>query len=159
MKEVVFLLCVLAVTAYLAVTAWEDYRTCEVTRWKHLWGSIPAICVIFLGIHNYSAVDYAGVLVFALLFIGIGYIGVYGVADGFVFANLTLFFGGIGGVIGIGIAIWIMIMAGVSFLINHLFTCMIKKKKLFQNIAAAFIPHIFVGYIAAGVRLLTDMVA
>ncbi len=159
MKEVVFLLCVLVVTAYLAVTAWEDYKTCEVTRWKHLLGSIPAICVSFLGIHNNSTLDCAIILAFAALYVVIGYLGIYGVADGFVFANLVLFLGGIGGIAGIGIVIWIMIIAGCSFLINHLFICMIKKKKLFQNIAAAFIPHIFVGYIAAGVRLLMDMAA
>jgi len=83
-----------------------------------------------------------------------GYLGVYGVADGFVFAILTLFFSAVGGVAGVGIAIIIMIIAGFSFIINHLVICIIKKKRVFQNLAAAFVPHIWVGYILTWTGLL-----
>ena len=48
MKEIIFVLCVVAVTAYLAVTAWEDHKTCEVTRWKHLIGVFPAMILFFM---------------------------------------------------------------------------------------------------------------
>ena len=75
-------------------------------------------------------------------------------ADGFVFAILTLLFGAVGGVAGVGIVIIIMIIAGFSFLLNHLVICMIKRKRLFQNVAAAFVPHILVGYIFAWTGLL-----
>lgn len=154
MKEILFVLCVLAVTAYLAVTAWEDYKTCEITRWKHLLGLIPATILLFMRMNTFSGIEFIIVLVFIALYVLAGYLGIYGVADGFVFAILTLLFGAVGGVAGIGIVIIIMIIAGFSFVMNHLVICMIKKKRVFQNVAAAFVPHILVGYIITWTGLL-----
>lgn len=154
MKEILFVLCVLAVTAYLAVTAWEDFKTCEITRWKHLIGLIPATILLYMRMNTFSRIELLIVLVFIVLYVIAGYCGIYGVADGFVFAILTLLFGAVGGVAGIGIVIIIMIIAGFSFVINHLVICMIKKKRVFQNVAAAFVPHILVGYIFTWTGLL-----
>lgn len=154
MKEILFVLCVLAVTAYLVVTAWEDFKTCEITRWKHLIGLIPTIILLCMRMNTFFRLELIIVLVFIVLYVIAGYCGIYGVADGFVFAILTLLFGAVGGVAGIGIVIIIMIIAGFSFLINHLVICMIKKKRVFQNVAAAFVPHILVGYILIWTGLL-----
>jgi len=154
MRSVIFVLCVLVVTAYLAVVAWEDHKTCEVTRWKHLLGLSPAIILFCMKISEFSRLEVVLLFVFVSMYVLFGYLGVYGVADGFVLAILTLSFGAVGGVAGIGIVIVIMIVAGFSFMINHLFICMRKKRKLFQNVAAAFLPHIFVGYIFICVGLL-----
>ena len=154
MKEILFVLCVLAVTAYLAVTAWEDFKTCEITRWKHLIGLIPAFILLCMRMNTFSGLELIIVLVFIVLYVIAGYCGIYGVADGFVFAILTLLFGAVGGVAGIGIVIIIMIIAGFSFVINHLVICMIKKKRVFQNVASAFVPHILVAYIFTWTGLL-----
>lgn len=154
MKEILFVLCVVAVTAYLAVTAWEDFRTCEITRWKHLLGLIPAVILLCIRMNTFSGIEFIIVLGFSTLYVLAGYLGVYGIADGFVFAILTLFFGAVGGVAGIGIVIIIMIIAGFSFIMNHLVICMIIKKRVFQNLAAAFVPHILMGYILTWTGLL-----
>jgi len=146
MKESLFVLCALAVTVYLTVAAWEDYKTCEVTRWKHLIGGIPAICLFCTQCGQHSWQEYAMTFAFSLLFVLAGCLGAYGMADGYVFMILTLFFGSMGGMTGIGMVILIMITAGFSFLIHHLVKCMIKRRKLFQNMAAALIPHILIGY-------------
>ena len=146
MKESLFVLSVLAVTVYLIVTAWEDYKTCEVTRWKHLIGGIPAIFLLCTKCGQFSWQEYAMILAFSLLFVLAGCMGAYGMADGYVFMILTLLFGSMGGMAGVGIVILIMITAGFSFLIHHLVKCMIKRRKLFQNMAAALIPHILIGY-------------
>lgn len=147
MQKMLFLLCVCTVTVYLAVTAIEDYKTCKVTRWKHLIGFVPASIWLVVNGKANSKADIAMVLLFVFLFVTIGYAGVYGVADGFVLANLTILFGGIGGVTGVGAVILIMISAGFSFIICHIIRCLIKKKRLFQNKASAFVPHILIGYV------------
>lgn len=146
MKESLFVLSVLAVTVYLTVAAWEDYKTCEVTRWKHLIGGIPAICLLGTKYGQYSWQEYAMILAFACLFVLAGCLGAYGMADGYVFMILTLLFGSMGGPAGVGIVILIMITAGFSFLIHHLVKCIVKRKKIFRNMAAALIPHILIGY-------------
>lgn len=147
MREVIFVLCVLAVTAYLAVAAWEDYKTCGITRWKHLIGLLPATILLCMRINVFSGLDFVIVLLFIGLYVLAGYIGIYGAADGFVFAILTLLFSSIGGVAGIGVVILIMVIAGFSFLVNHVVTCIVRRKNLFHNVAGAFVPHILVGYI------------
>ena len=147
MKESLFVLSVLAVTVYLTVAAWEDYKTCEVTRWKHLIGGVPAIFLLCTKCGQYSWQEYAMILAFALLFVLAGCLGAYGMADGYVFMILTLFLGSMGGMAGIGVVILILITAGFSFLIHHLVKCMVKRRKLFQNMAAALIPHILIGYV------------
>ena len=154
MKEILFVLCVVAVTVYLIVTAWEDYETCEITRWKHFIGLLPAMILFCMRMDTFSWIEFVIIIIFVTMYVLVGYLGIYGVADGFVFAILTMLFGAVGGVTGIGIVIIIMIIAGFSFMINHLVTCMIRKKRLFRNVAAAFVPHILVGYIFAWIGLL-----
>lgn len=147
MKEILFILSVLAVTVYLTVAAWEDHKTCEVTRWKHLIGGIPVVLLLCSKYSQYSWQEYALILVFSLLFVLAGCVGVYGMADGYVLMILVLLFGSIGGVMGIGMVILIMVIAGFSFVLTHLIKCIVKRRRLFQNMAAAFIPHILVGYV------------
>lgn len=159
MQQSIFLLCVLAVTAYLAVTAWEDHKTCEVTRWKHLMGFVPASCISIFRLDNHGMTECAIILAFAAAYILIGYWGVYGKADGFVFAILALFFGGIGGLAGIGIVVLIMVLSALSFMIKHIVICVARKEKLFQNVAGAYIPHIFVGYLGVSAMLLLKIVS
>ena len=96
MKTVFFLVSIVAVTVYLIVAAVEDYKTCHVTRWKHFIGFIPAFLWFVINMKQLSMVGFAIILAFLLAFIGIGYAGIYGLADGFVFANLSLLFGGTG---------------------------------------------------------------
>ena len=153
MREILFVACVLAVTVYLTVTAWEDHKTCEVTRWKHLIGGIPAIYLLCSRYELFLWWEYAVLLAFSAMYVLAGCMGVYGMADGYVLAILTLFFSGIGGLAGAGIVVLIMIVAGFSFLVTHLIECMVKRKKLFRNMAAAFVPHILIGYIVAWIGL------
>ena len=147
MKEILFILSVLAVTVYLTVAAWEDHKTCEVTRWKHLIGGIPVVLLLCSKYSQHSWQEYALILVFSLLFVLAGCVGVYGMADGYVLMILVLLFASIGGVMGIGMVILIMVIAGFSFVLTHLIKCIVKRRRLFQNMAAAFIPHILVGYV------------
>lgn len=154
MKEYIFLVCILTVTVYLAVAAIEDYKTCEVTRWKHLIGGVPALVLLWMRKNMLSEMDLIIVLVFVTLYVFVGCIGIYGIADGFVFTILTIFFGSISGMTGVGIVIIIMILAGFSFMANHLFICIKNKKSLFENVAAAFVPHIFVGYVFAWIGMI-----
>lgn len=146
MEKAVFLLSMFAVTVYLAVTAWEDYKTCEVTRWKHLIGGIPAIFSYILQSPHYHSQENAIILAFSFVCILVGKLGIYGFADGLVLAVLTLFFGSLGGVAGSGVVLVIMIIASLSFLFTHLAGNLLTKRKIFQNMAGAFIPHIFLGY-------------
>jgi len=76
------------------------------------------------------------------------------VADGFVFANLSLLFGGIGGTVGIGAVILIAVIAAFSAFFCHNLKYLIKKKKIFQNAAGAFIPHILFGYVVLTLGLI-----
>ena len=147
MEKVVLLLCTLAVTVYLAGTAWEDHKSCEVTRWKHLIGGIPASFLFLCNMCSYSLEENAMVLAFSLVYIVIGYVGVYGFADGLVLANLSLFFGSIGGVCGSGAVFLLMILASFSFLGCHVVKSVADRKKVFQNVAGPLIPHILAGYV------------
>ncbi len=147
MRGVVFLINIIAVTVYLAVTAIEDGRSCEVTRWKHLIGFAPAVSSFVINVKKHSFMEIGIVLVFMAFFVVIGYAGIYGVADGFVFANLSLLFGGIGGTAGIGVVTLILVIAGFSSFFCHIIKCIVQKKKIFQNVAVAFIPHIFLAYV------------
>ena len=62
-------------------------------------------------------------------------------ADGFVFANLTLFFGGIGGVAGVGMVILIMVLANFSGMVEILSRKMATKKNFREDKKIAFVPH------------------
>ena len=158
MKEYIFLVCILTVTVYLAVAAIEDYKTCEVTRWKHLIGLFPATISIIPNMKIHSMIDFAIILAFSVIFIGIGIAGVYGMADGFVLANLTLYFGSIAGDMGVGVVIIILIIAAFSFLICHAGKCFIYKEQISRNIKGALIPHILAGYIAVMIPMLVNAV-
>lgn len=147
MREILFISCMLAVTVYLAVTAWEDYKTCEVTRWKHLIGGIPALLFFFLNCNCYSIEESIAVISFAVLYIVVGCVGIYGFADGLVLGILTLFFGSIGGLWGSGAVVLIMVIAAFSFLVWHVVKSVVKHKKIFADMAGALIPHICVGYV------------
>lgn len=147
MREAIFTLCILAVTVYLAVTALEDYKTCEVTRWKHLIGGIPAVLMYLINMSKYSPEKNILVIGFSLVYVAIGFVGVYGFADGLVLANLSMFFGGIGGAVGSGVVLLIVVIAAFSFLICHVIRSMVAKQKVFQKMAGALVPHIMVGYI------------
>lgn len=153
MKESLFVLSVLAVTVYLIVTAWEDHKTCEVTRWKHLIGGIPAMLLLCTQIDQYSWQEYAMILAFAFLFVLAGCVRVYGMADGYVLMILSLHFGSIGGLAGIGIVILIMITAAFSFFVCHVIKCVATHKKI-RNVAGALLPHILVGYIAVSIGMI-----
>ena len=157
MKTILFVLCVLAVTVYLTVAAIEDYRTCEVTRWKHLIGLISASISIISNMKIHSMIDFAIILAFSVIFMWIGLAGVYGMADGFVLANLTLYFGSIAGDMGAGIVI-ILVIAAFSFLICHIRKCLIYKEEINKNIKGALIPHILVGYVAVMIPVLVNAV-
>ena len=154
MRGLVFLINIMSVTVYLAVTAIEDGRSCEVTRWKHLIGFVPAVSSFVINVKKHSFMDMGIVLAFAILFVVIGYAGIYGVADGFVFANLSLLFGGIGGTVGIGAVILIAVIAAFSAFFCHIVKCIMQKKKIFQNAAGAFIPHILFGYVVLTLGLI-----
>ena len=147
MKTVFFLGSIVAVTVYLIAAAIEDYKTCQVTRWKHFIGFIPAFLWFVINIRQFLIVEFTIILAFLLTFIGIGYEGIYGLADGFVLANLSLLFGGTGGAAGIGMVILIMLVASFSFFICHVWSRFIKKESIFKNAAGPLIPHITVGYI------------
>lgn len=109
--SILFVCSILIVTAYLILTAREDARSFTVTRIKHLIGLIPALCILLMNGK-------------ALLCLVIGVMGIYGMADGFVFANLTLLFGGISGSAGVGMVL-IMILACFSGLMEMLLRKMV----------------------------------
>ena len=157
--EWILLLCVFAVTAYLVVTAIEDYKSCEVTRWKHLIGGIPVILLFFVNLCERSWEENAMIVAFSAMYIVIGYVGVYGFADGLVLAVLTMFFGSVGGVVGSGAVLCIVIIASFSFLFCHVVKSIIKKKKVFRDMVGAFIPHILIGYGSVSVVILAGIFA
>ena len=154
MKTVFLLISIVAVTVYLIVAAVEDSKTCQVTRWKHFIGFIPAFLWFVIKVKQLSMVDFATILAFLLTFIGIGYAGIYGLADGFVLANLSLLFGGTGGAAGIGMVILIMILAFFSGMIEMLLRKMVTLSAFRQNRHIAFVPHILTGYIAVMIALI-----
>lgn len=93
-KGIIFAVCALAVTVYLIVAAIEDGRSMEVTRGKHLIGFIPAVVVWILCAKGRNIYDIGIIILFICLWMLCGWIKIYGMADGFVFSNLTLFFWG-----------------------------------------------------------------
>ena len=86
------------------------------------------------------------IVAFSVMFILMGYVGVYGFADGLVLSTLTMFFGSIGGTVGSGAVLCIAIMASFSFLLCHVVKSIIKKRSGIRNMAGPFIPHILIGY-------------
>ncbi len=117
-------------------------------------GLLPAMLCICIGIGTHPIPDYVFIFVFVVLFVALGYIRIYGPADGFVLSNLTLLFGGIGGVAGIGAVVMIMVLAAFSMVICHIWKSVVRKTGLFRNYGAAFVPHLCVGY--AGVMIILE---
>lgn len=146
-KAIIFAVCALAVTVYLIVAAIEDGRDMEVTRGKHLIGLIPAVMVWLLYIGERDLFDVGIVALFIGLWMLCGWTKVYGMADGFVFSNLTLFWGGIGGAAGVGMVILIMVLAGFSGMVEILVRKLVTRNCFKENRKIAFVPHILVGYI------------
>lgn len=146
--SILFACSILTMTLYLILTAREDARSFTVTRIKHLIGLIPALCILLMNGKQFSRFDMSVIVLFALLCLVIGVMGIYGMADGFVFANLTLLFGGISGSAGVGMVILIMILACFSGLTEMLLRKMVTMAAFRQNKHIAFVPHILAGYMA-----------
>lgn len=151
--SILFVCSIITVTLYLILTAREDAGSFEVTRIKHLMGLIPALCVLLMNGRRLSLFNLGMIVLFALLCLVIGAMGIYGMADGFVFANLTLLFGGISGSAGVGMVILIMILACFSGLTEMLLRKMITLAAFRQNTHIAFVPHILAGYMAVMIAL------
>lgn len=153
MERILLITAITLFTLYMITTAVEDFKSCQVTRWKHLIGFGAALICLFLFFYKQTLMSLAFVLLFALLFIVFGLCRVYGLADGFVLANLTLLFGSMGGLSGVALVVFIVMTASISMLLNHMVYSIVKKKKRFTNRETAFVPHIFVGYLAVLVLL------
>ncbi|MBQ7933851.1 MAG: hypothetical protein IJ327_03575 [Lachnospiraceae bacterium] len=150
----ILLLCSLAVmTIYLIVAADEDAKSFEVTRLKHLIGFIPAELILLVYVKERSLFDIGMIALFVLLCLVMGMMRIYGMADGFVFANLILLFGGVGGTAGIGLVILIMILACFSGMTEMLLRKMVTMAGFRRNRHIAFVPHILTGYTAVMVAL------
>ena len=98
--------------------------------------------------------DLGMTVLFVLLCLIIGVLGIYGMADGFVFANLTVLFGGIGGSVGVSMVILIMILACFSGLTEMMLRKMITWADLKRNSHIAFVPHILTGYVSVMIALM-----
>lgn len=153
-KCVLMLCCFGGMTVYLIMAANEDSRSYQVTRWKHLIGFFAASIIGVSHMKDKSLLEIGMTMLFVLLMFILGMIGVYGMADGFVFANLTLLLGSIGGIAGIGLVILIMILACVSAMLEMLFRKMVNIEGFKQNVHIAFVPHILAGFLAALIALL-----
>ncbi len=147
MKSILFIIALEIFTSYMTMAAVEDFKTCQVTRWKHLIGLISSLACLLICFDRNLMLDYMLLPVFMAIFILVGIRKVYGLADGFVFANLTLLLGGIGGLAGVGAVIILMIVAAFLYLIFYIGRAVIGKAKLFENTASAFIPYIYASYI------------
>ena len=152
-KGIIFIICALAVTVYLVVAAIEDAKSMKVTRGKHLMGFIPAVATCLLYARERNIYDLGIIILFVCLWMLCGWIGVYGMADGFVFANLTLFWGGIGDVAGVGVVILIMVLAGFSGFVEIFVRKLATMRNFKENRRIAFVPHILNGYLAVIIGL------
>ena len=152
-RSILLFCSVLAMTVYLILTAGEDSKSCEVTRVKHLIGFVSAGLCLLIYVKDRSLFDVGMIVLFVLLCLFIGMKGIYGMADGFVFANLTLLFGGVGGVAGIGLAVLVMILACFSGMIEMLLRKMVTWTDFKSKRHIAFVPHILIGYIAVMIAL------
>ena len=152
-RSILLLFIVVTMSIYLILTAHEDSESCEVTRNKHLIGLLPAVLSILMYVKDRSLFDIGMIALFVLLCLLIGVKGIYGMADGFVFANLMLIFGGVGGTAGIGLVILIMILACFSGMTEMLLRKMVTLENFRQNRHIAFVPHILTGYVAVLIAL------
>ena len=152
-KSIIWIGSFVIMTLYLIWTAKEDARNLEVTRIKHLVGFIPAILMMIVNAGTYSWFDIGMIELFVLLCLWMGMKGIYGMADGFVFANLVLLFGGIIGATGIGVVIFIMILACFSGMIEMFLRKLVTLANFRENRHIAFVPHILTGYLAVMIGL------
>ena len=152
-KSILLIFGFVVITIYLILTAREDSGSFEVTRIKHLIGFIPAELLLLINVEERSLFDIGMIALFVLLCLLIGRKGIYGMADGFVFANLILLFGGVGGTAGIGIVILIMILACFSGMTEMLLRKMVTLADFRVNRKIAFVPHILIGYVSVMVAL------
>lgn len=152
-RSILLLFIVVTMTIYLILTADEDSRSFEVTRNKHLIGFLPAVLSFLMYVKDRSLFDIGMIVLFVLLCLFIGIKGIYGMADGFVFANLSLLFGGVGGTAGIGLVILVMILACFSGMTEMLLRKMVTLTNFKQNRHIAFVPHILTGYVSVMIAL------
>lgn len=153
MKNIIVLCSFATVTIYLILAAKEDSKSCEVTRWKHMIGFIPAALCMMVHITDRDLFDIGMFIMFVLLCLLFGAKGIYGMADGFVFANLTLLFGSMGGIAGIGLVILIMILSCFSGMIEMLLRKQVTLAAFKGKGYIAFVPHILTGYTAVMIAL------
>ena len=147
-RSILLIFAVVIMSIYLILTAGEDSSSCEVTRNKHLIGFLSAVIILLMYVKERSLFDIGMIVLFVLLCLLIGIKGIYGLADGFVFANLTIAFGGVGGTAGIGLVILIMILACFSGMTEMLLRKMVTMTGFRRNSHIAFVPHILTGYVA-----------
>lgn len=152
-KSILLFCSLVVMTIYLIVTADEDAKSFEVTRLKHLIGFVPAELILLIYVKERSLFDIGMIALFVLLCLVMGMMRIYGMADGFVFANLILLFGGVGGTAGIGLVILIMILACFSGMTEMLLRKMVTMASFRRNRHIAFVPHILIGYTAVTIAL------
>lgn len=152
-KSILLICSFVVMTIYLILASNEDSKSCEVTRLKHLIGFVPAGLIVLLYAKDRSLFDIGIIILFMLLCLLIGMKGIYGMADGFVFANLVLLFGGIGGTAGIGLVVLVMILACFSGMTEMLLRKMVTLTNFKQNRHIAFVPHILTGYVSVMIAL------
>ena len=152
-KSILLICSFVVTTIYLILASNEDSKSCEVTRLKHLIGLVPAGLSMLIYVKGRSLFDIGIIVLFVLLCLLIAMRGIYGMADGFVFANLTLLFGGVGGVAGVGLVVLIMILACFSGMIEMLLQKMLTWAELKRNSHIAFVPHILTGYASVMIAL------
>lgn len=157
LQSVFFITNMICMAAYLCVAAVEDHKTCMVTRWKHLIGFVPTM--VYFTVHalrRLSAVDISFIIIFMMIMLAAGLIGIFGLADGFVMANIILQLGSFFGCAGVMLSCYILVTAGVLFLVWQL----VQKtweiihsgfslsfwELLLKNGSGAFVPHIAIAY-------------
>lgn len=145
-QGIIFIISTAAMTVYLCMTAVEDHRTCMVTRWKHLIGFIPAVLLETAMLQSRSKADTALTAVLTLIFLSAGMIGAYGLADGFVMANLTLYFGAVSGSFGAFLSWIVFLLAGVLFTLHKIVRAGFCVRRMTENGMGAFIPYIAAAY-------------
>lgn len=121
---------------YLYFCAYEDWKTCYVQRWKHLIGLSASILMI-IAFHNISFHTLKYILLYLIFYFVLGILKVYGMADGFVFMNMTLFLSSLFGIYSIFITIIIQI---ISCFLSLIFRLIRKLFKIKTNLS--FIPYI-----------------
>lgn len=140
-------------TSYLLIAANEDARSMHVTRWKHLIGLSAAVIFSISFIGDRTVTEICATLLIAGIMLIAGAFRIYGMADGYVLGNLTIFMGSICGMTGVGAVILIMILASFSAMTEMFLRKMLTISNMRRNLHIAFVPHIWNGYVAVMVAL------